>query len=90
MAKRILCEMKTCEFTGIEYPVPYSGNCFETDDSAALRDFKKEVLADRPEMKGRLKVMTVNSQRKAYEKMLSSRETSRSYLEWRAYESSVR
>ena len=87
MAERVLCEMKKCEWTGIEYPTPYSGNCFYTSDSKALQDFKKEVLAECPEMKGRLRIVSVKTMQDKQAKLAAARERSRAYLEWRAYQS---
>ena len=88
MAYRVLCEMKTCEWTGIEYPVIYNGNCFITSDSKALQDFKKEVLAKYPELKGKLKIMTLKTQQEKEQAARYAREHNRAYQEWNAYQSS--
>lgn len=83
MAKRVLCEIKTCGFTGIEYPSPYEGNCFYSEDSKSLQDFKREALARHPELKGKLKIVTVNSMEKAKTKLVEARNHNVSYIEWR-------
>lgn len=89
MAKRVLCEMVTEEFTGIEYPTPYAGNCFYTSDSKALRDFKKEVLAEHPEMKGKLKVVSAKTAEDKAKAVFEARDRDRGYQEWKAYKTST-
>lgn len=84
MAERVLCEMKTCPWTGMEYPARYEGNCFFTSDSKALQDFKKEVLTEHPELKGKLKIMTVKSQEEKQSAAHEAMERDPKYLEWKA------
>lgn len=86
MAERVLCEMITDKWTDIIYPKPVDGNCFYTNDSKALQDFKKEVLAERPELKGKLKIVTVKTMQAAHLKVDAEREKIPAYLEFKAYQ----
>lgn len=88
MAKRVLCEIVKEEFTGIEYPAPWQGNCFYSEDSAELRKFKEETLASHPELKGRLKVVSVAAMDRKRKAAYAARERSPAYQEWKAYRSS--
>lgn len=86
MAERVLCEMVTDKWTNITYPKPVNGNCFYTSDSKALQDFKKEVLTEQPELKGKLKIVTVKTMREASVKVDTEREKIPAYLEFKAYQ----
>lgn len=85
MTQRVLCEINIDEWTGMNYPSPYNGNCYYTDDSEDLRTWKKEVLKEHPELKGHLKIMTLNSMSAQQQKVKTTRESLPSYQEYIAY-----
>lgn len=85
MSKRVLCEIQIDEWTNMECPYPYNCNEWFTDDCEGLRNWKKEVLTEHPELKGHLRIMLLKTMENKQAKVQEARELNPAYREYQAY-----